>query len=344
MEKIRLPGTELVVSRTAFGALPIQRLTLEDARVLLRKAYSGGINFFDTARMYSDSEAKIGEALAKVRKDIVIASKSHAGDKAGLLEHLETSLRLLKTDYLDLLQLHNPKILPDPGDPESLYAGAVEAKKRGWIRHIGITSHSRDNALEACRSGYYDTVQFPLNYLATEEDLELIKACKENAVGLIAMKGLAGGLLQNATAAFAFLRQFDGLVPIWGIQRESELEEFLSLEKNPPQLDEALWAIIHQDREALQGEFCRGCGYCLPCPAGIEINMAARISHFLNRSVYQRYMTGDFKEKMERINDCILCGHCSSHCPYGLDVPNLLKRQLTYYEDFYEKFHGGSVQ
>lgn len=344
MQKIILGRTGWSVSRTAFGALPIQRLSMAESEKLLRRAFSEGINFFDTARMYSDSEEKLGRALAGVRRDIILASKSHAGDKAGLLDHLKTSLGLLKTDYLDLLQLHNPKVLPDPSDPDGTYAGALEAKKSGLIRSIGITSHSRDKALEACRSGLYDTVQFPLNYLSTQEDLALIEACRERGVGLIAMKGMAGGLLTNATAAFAFLRQYDNVVPIWGIQRVEELEEFMALEKNPPGLSAALLEIIKKDREVLQGDFCRGCGYCLPCPAGIEINMAARITHFLNRSVVPRYMTAEFHDKMDRINHCTDCGHCSAHCPYGLDVPDLLKRQLAGYEAFYQRYHEKPVQ
>jgi uncharacterized protein len=335
MDRIKLGRTNLMVSRSGFGALPIQRVSLGDAQKILRKAYENGINFFDTARGYSDSEEKIGYSLSDVRNNIIIATKSPAKDKKTLLEHIHTSLKSLKTDYIDILQLHNPAILPDPEDEEGLYAGLLEAKEKGLVRFIGITNHKIKNAMDAAASGLYDTVQFPLSSLSAETDLELIEECKKNNVGLIAMKALSGGLITNASSTFAFLRQFDNLVPIWGIQKETELDEFISLEKNPPLLDEAMWSIINKDRAELAGDFCRGCGYCLPCPAGIEIPTAARITLLLGRSPYGRFLEDTFKENMHSINNCIECGHCKNHCPYKLDTPNLLKRELKNYNDFY---------
>lgn len=336
MDKIKLGRTNLIVSRSGFGALPIQRVTFDEAKSLLIKAYDNGINFFDTARQYSDSEEKIGYALADVRKNIIIATKSHAKDKKTLFSHLETSLKNLKTDYIDIYQLHNPKDLPNKEEREGLYAGLLEAKKKGMIRFIGITNHDIKNAVQAAKSNMYDTIQFPLNSISAETDLALIDICKKNAVGLIAMKGLSGGLITNAASTFAFLRQFDNLVPIWGIQKISELDEFIELEKNPPVLDEAMWKIIQKDRTELAGDFCRGCGYCMPCPVGIEIPTQARISLLLKRAPYQKFMADSFKEKMYLINSCIACGHCKENCPYGLDTPNLLKRELKRYEEFYK--------
>jgi uncharacterized protein len=335
MDKIKLGRTNLMVSRSGFGALPIQRVALGDAQKILRKAYENGINIFDTARGYSDSEEKIGYSLSDVRNNIIIATKSPAKDRKTLLEDIHTSLKSLRTDYIDILQLHNPAILPDPEDEEGLYSGLLEAKQKGLVRFIGITNHKIKNAMDAAASGLYDTVQFPLSSLSAETDLELIEECKKNNVGLIAMKALSGGLITNASSTFAFLRQFDNLVPIWGIQKETELDEFISLEKNPPLLDEAMWSIINKDRAELAGDFCRGCGYCLPCPAGIEIPMAARITLLLGRSPYGRFLEDTFKENMHRINNCIECGHCKNHCPYKLDTPNLLKRELKSYNEFY---------
>jgi uncharacterized protein len=336
MDKIRLGRTNLMVTRSSFGALPIQRVSFEEAKKILRKAYESGINFFDTARSYTDSEEKIGYSLSDVRNNIIIATKSPANDKKTLLKDIETSLSKLKTDYIDILQLHNPDVLPDPDDTEGLYSGLLEAKKRGMIRYIGVTNHRIKNALDAAASGLYDTVQFPLSSLSADVDLKLIEECKKRDVGVIAMKALSGGLITNAASTFTFLRQFDNLVPIWGIQRESELDEFIALEKNPPKLDDAMWAIINKDRAELAGDFCRGCGYCLPCPAGIEIPTSARITLLLGRAPYQEYMKDEFKEKMERINNCIACGNCKNHCPYKLDTPNLLKRELKNYEEFYK--------
>jgi len=336
MDKIKLGRTNLMVSRSGFGALPIQRITFDEAKAILRKAYDNGINFFDTARQYSDSEEKIGYALSDVRNNIIIATKSHAKDKKTLFSHLETSLKNLKTDYIDIYQLHNPKELPNKEDPEGLYAGLLEAKKRGMIRFIGLTNHNVKNAIQAAKSKLYDTIQFPLNSISADADLKLIDVCRENNVGVIAMKGLSGGLITHAATTFAFLRQFDNLVPIWGIQKMSELEEFIALEKNPPALDEAMWKIIQKDRIELAGDFCRACGYCMPCPVGIEIPTQARISLLLRRAPYQRFLEDSFKEKMELINNCIECGHCKQNCPYGLDTPKLLKRELKRYQDFYK--------
>lgn len=337
MQKTRLGRTGLMVTRSSFGALPIQRISFDEAKKILLKAYKGGINFYDTARMYTDSEEKLGYAFSDIRKDIIIATKSVATDRKTLLEHLETSLINMKTDYVDILQLHNPGVLPDPEDPESSYAGMIEAKKKGMVRFVGITNHRIKTAIQAVESGLYDTMQFPLNSISSDIDLELIEICKKKDVGLIAMKAMSGGLITNSASTFAFLRQFDNVVPIWGIQREAELDEFLQLEKNPPELTDELWEVIKRDRTELAGNFCRACGYCMPCPVGIEIPTQARISLLMRRAPYQPFLSHEFKEKMELINKCIECGQCKNHCPYTIDTPNLLKLQLQDYNEFYAK-------
>jgi predicted aldo/keto reductase-like oxidoreductase len=323
-----------MVSRSGFGAIPIQRISAVLAGQLLRKAFDHGINFYDTARSYTDSEEKIGLALSGVRGEIILATKSKGKDRKALLADLETSLRHLKTNYVDLIQLHNPKTLPDPEDPDGAYHGLLEARQKGMARFIGITAHRLDIALAASVSGLYDTIQFPLSMISSEKDLGLIGACGQKDIGLIAMKALSGGLITNAKAAFAFLRQFDSVVPIWGIQRERELDEFIALEANPPELDDRMRRVIEKDKAELSGDFCRGCGYCLPCPAGIPISEAARMSLFLRRQVVKRFFTDKWREEMARIKDCTGCGHCREMCPYGLDTPALLKKQLADYETF----------
>lgn len=341
MQKTRLGRTNLEVTRTAFGALPIQRVGFDEARRILRKAYDNGINFFDTARAYTDSEEKIGYSLADVRKDIIIATKTMASDRKTLFQHLETSLRLLKTDYIDIYQLHNPAELSDPEDPEGLYAALAEARQKGMIRFIGITNHRLPVATEAVKSGLYDTLQFPFSSLSSDEDIKLVEACRKKDVGFIAMKALSGGLITNASTTFAFLRQFENAVPIWGIQREAELDEFLSLEQNPPELDDAMLEAINRDRAELSGSFCRSCGYCMPCPAGIPISNAARMSFLLRRAPYRTYLSDEWKEQMELINKCTDCGRCRKRCPYGLDTPNLLKAMLEDYTSFYAEHING---
>ncbi len=335
MEKMRLGRTNLMVSTSGFGALPIQRVSFEEASHLLNKAYENGINFFDTARGYTDSEAKIGQALAHARQNIIIATKTGATDRTTFFQDLETSLKNLKTDYIDIYQLHNPKVLPDPDSPDDLYGALLEAREKGMIRFIGITNHRLDLAIKAAESKLYDTIQFPLNSISSQDDIKLIQICKDNDIGVIAMKALSGGLITHVASAFAFLRQFHNVLPIWGVQRDEELDEFLALEKNPPVLDGQIMKIIEKDRSDLAGAFCRGCGYCLPCPADIPIPMAARMSLLLRRSPYQPYLEDNWKENMHKISYCKECGQCKTRCPYELDVPNLLKAMLEDYKGFY---------
>jgi predicted aldo/keto reductase-like oxidoreductase len=204
------------------------------------------------------------------------------------------------------------------------------------IRFIGFTNHNIKTAIQAAASNLFDTIQFPLNSLSSNEDLNLIDVCKEREIGVIAMKALSGGLITEAATTFAFLKQYENVVPIWGIQKLGELEEFIALEKNPPVLDEVMWKVIEKDRVELAGSFCRGCGYCMPCPSGIEIPTQARISLLLKRAPYEPFLKDSFREKMNLINQCVECGHCKNNCPYELDTPNLLKQELKKYDEFYE--------
>ncbi len=333
MDKMRLGRTGLMVSRSGFGSIPIQRISRDDARKLLLKAYENGINFFDTARGYSDSEEKIGYALSELRKNIIIATKTPAADRKAFFQNLETSLRNLKTDYIDIYQLHNPKDFIDRG--HELYEAMLEAKEKGMIRFIGFTNHRVETAEKAVLSGLYDTLQFPFNYLSSESELNLADMCREKDVGFIAMKALSGGLITTAATTFTFIRQYGNVVPIWGMQKENELDEFIALEKNPPKLEGELLKQIEKDRKDLAGSFCRGCGYCTPCPVGIPIPVAARISLLVERTPYQQYLSDEFKGKMELINQCLDCGNCKSRCPYELDTPGLLRKMLKNYEEFY---------
>ena len=203
MSMVTLGSTGICVNKNGFGALPVQRVTKEDAVYLLRKAYDGGIRFFDTARAYSDSEEKLGAAFEKMREKVFISTKTMAKDVEGFWKDLETSLHNLKTDYVDIYQFHNPAVCPKPGDGSGLYEAMFEAKEQGKIRFIGITNHRMSIAEEAIESGLYDTLQFPFNYLSTEREIALAKACAEHEMGFIAMKGLSGGLLTNSAAIYA---------------------------------------------------------------------------------------------------------------------------------------------
>ena len=333
MDTIRLGRTGLVVSKNGFGALPVQRVTKEDAVHLLRRAYAGGINYFDTARVYSDSEEKLGLALSDVRENIVISTKTASTTVEGFWADLNESLRLLRTDYIDIYQFHNPAFCPKPGDGTGLYEAMLEAKAKGLIRHIGITNHRLAVAEEAVRSGLYETLQFPFSYLASEKEIALVRLCEEQDVGFICMKALAGGLITRSDVAYAFLAQYP-VEPIWGIQRERELNEFLSYQDTPPAYDASMAAFVEKERGELVGEFCRGCGYCQPCPAGIEIENCARVSLMLRRSPTDALLSEEWQAKMKKIEGCLSCGRCHARCPYGLDTPALLRRNYEDYKTF----------
>ena len=337
MQTVTLGKSGLVVPKNGFGALPIQRISINGTVKLLHKALDNGMYYFDTARFYTDSEEKLGVAFADRRDNVIISTKTGATNVADFWSHLETSLRLLKTDHVDLYQFHNPDFCPKPGDGTGLYEAMLEAQRQGKVLHIGITNHRMAVAREAIESGLYETLQFPFSYLASKEEHDLVEMCREHNMGFIAMKGLAGGLINHAATAYAYLAQFPHVEPIWGIQRESELDEFISFQDNPPVLDDEMRARIEKDRRELTGDFCRGCGYCQPCTAGIEIESCNRMYLFLRRAPYSVYLTDEFHEKMEQVEQCVECGACVSRCPYHLDIPNLLKRNLADFREHWSR-------
>jgi len=329
---ITLGSTGITTNRNGFGALPIQRADMATAVHILRKAFDGGFTFFDTSRVYSDSEEKLGNAFSGMRDKIFIATKTFARTPEQFWPSLETSLATLKTHYIDIYQFHMPDQCYKPGDGTGMYECMLEAKKQGKIRHIGLTNHKIGIAQECIASGLYETLQYPFNYLSLEKEIDLVRQCKAANMGFIAMKALSGGLITDSAAAYAFIAQYDHVLPIWGIQRESELGEFLSYMQNPPQMTLERKAVIEKDRRELIGEFCRGCGYCMPCPAGIEINNCARMSLLIRRSPSANHLTQSAQEKMMKIEDCLECGECMTKCPYGLNTPELLKKNLVDYK------------
>ena len=277
---MRLGKTNLEVNKNGFGALPIQRCTMEESIEILQTAYENGINFYDTAHFYTDSEEKIGRALSDVREDIFLASKSGAESVEEFWSDLETSLKSMKTDYLDLHQFHNISFCPK--EDNDLYKAMLEAKDNGMIKHIGITTHKITFAHEAL------------------------------------------------DASYAYINQFDNVLPIWGIQKLSELEEFLSYDENTV-LDDDLRAIIEKDKKELGENFCRGCGYCMPCPEEINISLCARMSLWIRRFPTEPNMDERTQEIMKKTLDCVECYECVDKCPYELDIPELLKEN---YEDY----------
>ena len=325
---MRLGKTNLEVNKNGFGALPIQRRNEADSIEILTAAYDAGIDFYDTARFYTDSEQKLGKAFEDVRENIYIASKTGMETVEEFWNDLETSLKELRTDYLDLYQFHNISFCPKAED--DLYKAMLEAKEQGLIRHIGITTHKITIANEALDSGLYETLQYPFSYLSGDEELKLIDRCKNLDVGFIAMKAMGGGLIKNSKASFAYINQFDNVLPIWGIQKLTELNEFLSYDESTV-LDDELKSAIENDKKELGDNFCRGCGYCMPCPEEINISLCCRMSLWIRRFPTEPNMDEKTQEIMRKTLDCVECYECIDKCPYELDIPELLKEN---YEDY----------
>ena len=332
MKTITLGNTGITVPQNAFGALPIQRVDQDTAVHLLRRAYEGGMRFFDTARAYSDSEEKMGAAFDGMRDKVYIASKTMADTPEKFWKDLETSLRNLRTDYLDIYQYHCVKQCYKPNDGTGMYEAMLEAKEQGKIRHIGITAHKIGVAEDIVESGLYETLQFPFSYLATERDIRLVESCHKAGMGFIAMKGLSGGLLTNSEACMAFMLEYP-VLPIWGVQREQELAEWLSFFDRDVVMTEEIREYIAKDREELLGDFCRGCGYCAPCTVGIQINNCARMSQLIRRSPSEQYLGEEWQSLMMKIEQCVDCGICKTRCPYELDIPTLLRKNLEDYKE-----------
>ena len=334
MKNITLGKTGINVLQNGFGALPIQRIPKDEAVNILRKAYDGGMRFFDTARAYTDSEEKIGEAFGNgyiSREDIVITTKTTAKTPEDFVADLDTSLKMLRTDYIDVYQFHLMGECYKPGQDNGMYECMLRAKEQGKIRHIGGTAHKLGVARQIAESGLYETLQYPISYLADDSELDLIRMCRENDMGVICMKALAGGLITNSKAAMAFMGQLDGVIPIWGIQKESELDEWLSYMENTPVMDDDIRQFIRSEQEDLKGEFCRGCGYCMPCTVGIQINQCNRMSLMIRRAPADIWLGDHWQGEMEKIETCINCGKCLPKCPYGLNIPALLKKNLEDY-------------
>ncbi len=243
---------------------------------------------------------------------------------------------MLQTDYIDLFQFHCVTEVPDINDPNGAFAAALEAKEQGLIRHIGVTAHLIEVAEACIETGWFETLQFPFSYISAQRDIDLAKKCKEKGMGFIAMKGLAGGLLTNVKACHGFMKEHPNVVPIWGMQSMKELNDWLKAAEEDADLDDTLRAEIEADKKELSGSFCRGCGYCMPCPVGITINQAARMNMLLRRSPYKPYMSDHWRAEMDKINDCLHCNQCASKCPYQLDTPALLEYMLKDYNEFYE--------
>jgi predicted aldo/keto reductase-like oxidoreductase len=345
MDKIRLGKTEMMVSRIGFGGIPIQRDNEEEAVAVVKRCLELGITFLDTANGYTTSEERIGKAIAGKRKEVIIATKSGGRDRKTVEEHLKLSLKRLNTNYIDLYQFHGVST------PEHLKAvlalngpitAVEEAKKAGVVRHIGVTSHQIDIAKEAVKTGRFETVLFPFNFIAREPAEDLRKLCQTLDVGVIAMKPLAGGMLDNVKIAFKFLFQYPDVLPIPGIEKVHEIEEIVGLLDKSTKLSAADKREMQRLRDELGNQFCRRCDYCQPCTMGITISSVMTSDTIAKRLPPERLFSGQFADSIEKARSCSECGECETRCPYHLPIRELIKKRIEGFEaakKAYEKQH-----
>ena len=336
MRKIRLGKTEMRVPELGFGGIPITRVEREDAIRLLRYCFERGITFYDTANLYGDSEDKIGETFKDIRDQVVLATKTILRDAAGAMREVERSLKRLQTETIDLYQLHNVSSREDLDQimaPGGACEAMVKAREDGKIKHIGFSAHNIDIAIEACRTGLFSTIQIPFNIIEHDPADELFGVARQQDMGIIAMKPLGGGILDRADLCFGFLRQFDDVVAIPGMESLREVDENLGYYKKSEELSAEDWDDIEKLREETGDKFCHRCGYCQPCPEGVEIWRVLLFKAQLKRFPPEMAL-GMAKDPMKSAEDCIECGECEEKCPYELPIPDLIKENLDYYRDF----------
>jgi len=334
LDYIRLGKTNMMVSRLGFGGIPIQRVAEKKAISVVKRCLEHGITFIDTANAYTTSEERIGKAILGQRDKVILATKSTARNSEEINSHLQLSLKQLSVEHIDLYQFHNVsdfntlEAILEPGGPIDF---VEKAKSEGKIRHIGISSHQIDVAKEAVRSDRFETILFPFNFITCEAADELLPLARKHDVGFIAMKPLAGGMLDNIGIAFKFLFQFPDIVVIPGIEKIKEIDEIVDLIRGPLTITETEWEEIKRLRLELGTKFCRRCDYCQPCTTEIPISSAIGFRSIMKRLPPQRLFSGRFADVMEKAANCIECGECEERCPYQLPIREILKEQVALY-------------
>ncbi|MBQ7341215.1 MAG: aldo/keto reductase [Oscillospiraceae bacterium] len=331
MEYRVLGKTGLKISRMGFGGIPIQKIDAEGTKPLIKMLLDKGINYIDTARGYTVSEEYLGIALEGVRDKFVLATKSMARTKEAMAKDIEISLKNLKTDYIDLYQVHNPgvKDLETVLAPGGALEALQEAKAAGKIGHIGITLHSVDLFREAVEFPWVETIMFPYNIVETQAE-ELIEKCREKNIGFIDMKPLAGGAIDDAKLALRFVAAnpyVDVLIPGMAETREIE-ENFVAIGDNSPLTAEEVEK-IEAIRKSLGTQFCRRCNYCAPCTAGIPIPMVFLMEGYYSRYDLKEWAAGRYNAMAKTAADCVECGACEDRCPYNLPIRQMLKKAVA---------------
>jgi hypothetical protein len=335
---VKLKGTDLEISEVGFGGIPIIPLAKNEAVAIVKYCFDLGITFFDTANMYLTSEEKIGTALEAVRDKVVIATKTTQRDANGAAAHIDASLKQLKTDWIDIYQFHNvsnQEALQQILAPQGAYEAACKARDAGKIRFIGISSHSISTAMQALKTGLFQTLQFPFNFIENDPVNELFPLARQNDVGIIAMKPLGGGILERADLCFGFLQQHPHVVPIPGIRAKKEADQIVEFYRNSKPLSKADLKEMENIRSALGKKFCHRCEYCMPCEQGVQIP-SVLIFQSAAKRLSPEGVSAWLAKAMESVAECIECGQCEEKCPYNLPIADLLKENLTLFKEIEE--------
>ncbi len=338
MNTVKLGGTDLEISEVGFGGIPIIPLPKNEAVAIVKYCFDLGITFFDTANMYLTSEAKIGTALETVRDKVVIATKTTQRDASGATAHIDTSLKQLKTDWIDIYQFHNVSnkdALEQILAPQGAYEAACKARDAGKIRFIGISSHSISTAMEALKTGLFQTLQFPFNFIENDPENKLFPFARQNNIGIIAMKPLGGGLLERADLCFGFLQQHPHVVPIPGIRAKKETDQIIQLYRHPQPLSKSDLKEMKNIQTVLGEKFCHRCEYCMPCEQGVQIP-SVLIFQSAAKRLSPEGVSAWLGKAMESVAQCIECGQCEEKCPYNLPIADLLKENLALFKEIEE--------
>lgn len=333
MEYRILGKTGLHISRMGFGGIPIQRIDAEGTKALMQQLKAAGVNFIDTARGYTVSEEYLGYALEGIRQDFVIATKSMARTKAAMASDIDISLKNLRTDYIDLYQVHNatPEQLQQVVAPGGALEALQEAKAAGKIGHIGLTSHSLDTFKMALDMDWVETFMFPYNIVETQAE-KLIAECAKRNIGFIDMKPLAGGAIENATLALRYICANDDVtVVIPGMAEPKELEQNIAAVSDTSAITPEEKAAFLEVRNQLGTNFCRRCNYCQPCAAGINISGAFLFDGYLQRYGLGEWAKSRYAAMDKKASDCIGCGACEARCPYSLPIRDMLKKVAEHF-------------
>jgi len=341
LEKMRLGRSEMTVSRVGFGGIPIQRLTEDEAVNVVRRCLELGVTFLDSSHAYTTSEERIGKAIVGRREGLILSTRTGSRTRDGVASDLNLSLKRLGTDYIDLYHMHGVNNFDDFRTvirPDGPMAVVQEARRDGVVKHIGLTTHLLEVAKEAVKSGHFETIMVALNFVNDAAVGEVLPLARERDVGVIAMKPLAGGMLNNVTLAFKYLLGFPGVLPLVGIDRTEYIEEIVRIVEAPWSMSETEQHEMARIKAELGTRFCRSCDYCQPCSEGILISVVLNARSSIRRYPPEHIFTGRLDEIMQQVADCIECGECEEKCPYGLPIREMLKEEASWYQAEKEKY------